>query len=467
LTARRPWAIIKPRTVTAGLEAMKTKGWKKKKARQSKFWQFGLSLLSCWLVIWLAYQLCLIELWGRLVSGSNLVKTLSYPLLMFFFLLLAGWLFRAGLWLFYHPVVNSGRKDKAWPLVSVIMPAYNEEKGIGRAIEAVLSSDYPEEALELICVNDGSTDGTSLVLNKMKTFYKDRLKIVEIKKNQGKKRALALGLKEARGEIIITTDADSEVHRQAIKNLILPLMNDSRVGAVAGKVLVLNEKKNLLTRMLAAQYLVSFDFGRAYQSVYGGVLCCPGALSAFRRSLLKKIIRPWLNQKFLKVECKHGEDRALTNLVIRKGYQVKYQANAVVYTRVPERLARINRMYLRWTRGYVRENWLLIRYFWQSQKPGHYLLAVVDSLLQMLMHPFHLLLVSLLLYSFLRYPGFIVNQLFFLLMLSLIYSLNHFKPGRGLRFIYGIPQSVFVFFCQWWMVPYALITVKDQDWLTK
>lgn len=244
-------------------------------------------------------------------------------------------------------------------------------------------------------------------------------------------------------------------------------MNDPRVGAVAGKVLVLNEKKNLLTRMLAVQYVVSFDFGRAYQSVYGGVLCCPGALSAFRRSLLKKIIRPWINQKFLKVECKHGEDRALTNLVIRKGYQVKYQANAVVYTRVPERLSRLNRMYLRWTRGYLRESWLLIRYFRQSKKPGHYLLAVIDSLLQMLMHPFHLLLVSLLLYSFLLYPGLIANQLFFILGLSLIYSLNHYKPGRGLRFIFGIPQSVFVFFFQWWLVPYALITVRDQDWLTK
>ncbi|MBC7365137.1 MAG: glycosyltransferase, partial [Candidatus Aminicenantes bacterium] len=140
-------------------------------------------------------KLQIIELWGWLVSGSNLIKTLSYLLVMFFFLLVGGWLFRAGLWLFYHPVVSTPRKDKAWPFVSVIMPAYNEEKYIGRAISSVLSSDYPEEALELICVNDGSKDKTGLIMNKMKNVYKDRLKIIEVKRNQGKKKRWLWGLR--------------------------------------------------------------------------------------------------------------------------------------------------------------------------------------------------------------------------------------------------------------------------------
>lgn len=432
-----------------------------------KYFQLIIYVFSWVLIIILAERLKVIRLWSLLIGESGLLKTGIYSVLIFFLLFLFGWLFRVVLWIIYRPAKASGRMLKNWPSVSVIMPAFNEERSVARAIEAVLSSEYPEDSLELICINDGSTDGTLEIMKIMKAAYPGRIKIVDTGKNVGKKKAIARGLKEAAGEIVVLTDADSEVHKQAIKNLLMPLVLDKKVGAVAGKVLVLNEKRNLLTRMLAAQYTVSFDFGRAYQSVYGGVLCCPGALSAFRRSVLDGVRKTWLRQKFLKVECRHGEDRALTSLVLKKGFQVKYQSNALVYTRVPEKLSKINQMYLRWTRGYVRETWFLIKYFWRSRNRRNCLLPLVDSVLQLLMHPFHLIVVSLLIYSFIRYPDYILNQLVLILGLSIFYSLNHVKVGRGVKFFYGIPQSMFVFFCQWWMVPYALITVRNQDWLTK
>lgn len=439
----------------------------KTKLKTPKYFQLIIYVFSWVLIIILAERLRVLRLWSLLIGESGLLKTGIYSVLIFFLLFLFGWLFRLALWISYRPAKISGKLLKNWPSVSVIMPAFNEEKSVARAIEAVLSSEYPEDSLELICVNDGSTDRTLDIMRNMESAYPGRIKIVDTGKNVGKKKAIALGLKAAGGEIIVLTDADSEMHKQAIRNLLVPLVLDKKVGAVAGKVLVLNEKKNLFTRMLAAQYAVSFDFGRAYQSVYGGVLCCPGALSAFRRSVLEGVKKTWLRQKFLNVECRHGEDRALTNLVLKKGYQVKYQSNALVYTRVPEKLTKINQMYLRWTRGYVRETWFLIKYFWRSRKCRNCLLPLVDSVLQMLMHPFHLIVVSLLIYSFIRYPDYIINQLFLILGLSICYSLSHVKAGRGIKFLYGIPQSVFVFFCQWWMVPYALITIRNQDWLTK
>lgn len=419
------------------------------------------------LVVLLAWWLGIIKLWSILLRSEGIIKSLYYPVLIFLCLLILGCLFRTGLWLFYRPLTNSHRREKAWPSVSIIMPAFNEEKNVARAVEAVMSSDYPPGNLELICVNDGSTDRTQEVLNRMKALYKNRLKVISLGKNQGKKKALAIGLKQATGDIIITTDADSEIHRQAIKNLILPLIQDARVGAVAGRVAVLNEKKNLFTRMLSAHYALAFDFGRAYQSVYGGVLCCPGALSAFRRSVLEQVMRPWLKQKFMKVKCRHGEDRALTSLVFKKGYLVKYQSNALVYTRVPEHLFQINRMYIRWTRSYVRETLLLFKYFWNSRNHRRFVLPVVDSGLQLLLHPFHLLAFSLILYSFIKYPSSIASQLAFLAALSLALGINQPRVGRNLRVLYGLSHSLFVFFFQWWMVPYSLITVKDQDWLTK
>ena len=438
-----------------------------KKRKKQRWLNFLLSLSSFFLILVAADKLNIISGWAQIITESSLLRILLYPLLICFVLLISGMIFRGVLWLKYRAETWKDCDCLELPVISVVMPAFNEEKAIARAIESVLSSDYPEDRIELICVNDGSLDNTGKILQQLKRKYPRNLKIIDLRKNQGKRKALYQGIKQSKGEIIITTDADSQVQRRALKNLILPLLKDARVGAVAGKVAVLNERKNLMTRMLAAQYSLSFDFGRAYQSVYGGVVCCPGALSAFRRPALDKVLRTWVRQKFLRVPCNHGEDRSLTNLILKKGYLVKYQSNAVVYTRVPEKLGQVNRMYLRWARSSVRESWLFARYLLMSEKKKYYLLPAVDFFFQLMLHPLHLMLVGLLIYSFLIRPEFIFPQLLFLVILASGLSINNLKTLKNLRFLYTIPQALFTFFFQWWLVPYAVITVRDQNWLTK
>lgn len=441
-------------------------GVSRKKSR--KPWlNFFLSFISLTLILLAALVFNILSGWAEIITHSSLLRIFSYPLLIGVGLLMAGVLFRGFLWLKYRPDIWENDQPQDWPTVSVIMPAFNEEKSIARAVEAVLSCDYPEEKIELICVNDGSTDSTGKILQELKEKYHQRLKIINSKKNQGKKKALYSGIKESRGEIIITTDADSQVQRRAIKNLIIPILKDSRVGAVAGKVTILNEKKNLLTRMLSVQFALAFDFGRAYQSVYGGVLCCPGALSAFRRQALEKVLKSWLRQKFLKIDCNHGEDRSLTNLILRKGYLVKYQANAVVATRVPEKLSQVNKMYLRWTRSYVRESWFFARFIFMPGRKNYWILPTIDFFFQLMLHPLHLVIFGMLIYSFWIKPEFIINQIAFLFILSFAFGLNNLKIMNNKRFLYAIPHALFTFFFQWWLVPYAVITVKDQNWLTK
>ncbi|MCI4445311.1 MAG: glycosyltransferase family 2 protein [Candidatus Aminicenantes bacterium] len=440
------------------------------KTRRSKkrLWiNTTLSLASLVLILVAIQGLNIISNWREIIVSSSLLKILSYPLLICFGVLILGMTFRGSLWLKYKPDTWKNSDPVELPFISVVMPAFNEEKDVGKAVEAIMSSDYPENKLELICVDDGSTDQTWEILNELRRKYSGNLKIVSLKRNRGKRKALYQGIKKARGEIIVTTDADSQIQRRALRNLILPLLRDNRVGAVAGKVAVLNERRNLITRMLTAQYALAFDFGRAYQSVYGGVLCCPGALSAFRREAIDRVIRAWVKQKFLKVACNHGEDRALTNLVLKKGYLVKYQANAVVYTRVPEKIRQVNRMYLRWTRGSIRESWLFARYLLMPRKKKYYLLPAVDFFFQLMLHPLHLMVIALLIYSFLMKPDFIFPQLIFLLILAFALSLNNWKIMKSFKFIYTIPQALFTFFFQWWLVPYAVITIKDQNWLTK
>ncbi|MDW3229930.1 MAG: glycosyltransferase [Acidobacteriota bacterium] len=442
---------------------------KRRKAGKKKnvFFHFGITLVSLLLVAVSAFALEITNFWAEFVSSSNFIRVLFYPFLICLGVVLCGLIFRSALWLFYHPEKWSGNNRNHLPMVSVILPAYNEEDSVARAVEAIMNSDYPESRLELICINDGSIDRTWEILIGLKKKYSYRLRLINLKKNRGKRKAIYKGLKLARGEIIITTDADSQVQRQAIRNLILPLLKDNRVGAVAGRVAVLNEKKNLPTRMLTARYALSFDFSRAYQSVYGGVLCSPGALSAFRRPVIKQVSGDWVRQKFLGVECNHGEDRSLTNLILKKGYLVKYQSNAVVRTRVPETIKQINRMYLRWTRSYVRESWFFIRFMVKPEKKKFSLLPAVDFFLELMLHPLHLLAISLLAYSFLRSPEFILKQVVFLICLNLAASLNNLKIQQGLKFLYGIPHGLFAFLFQWWIMPWALLTAKNQDWLTK
>ena len=84
-------------------------------------------------------------------------------------------------------------------------------------------------------------------------------------------------------------DTDSKIGRSAIKNIVIPLIKDKHIGAVAGRVEVLNEKKNFLSCLLAIRYSISFNFGCAYQSVYSTVFCCPGALTAYRKHVLEQV----------------------------------------------------------------------------------------------------------------------------------------------------------------------------------
>ena len=139
------------------------------------------------------------------------------------------------------------------------------------------------------------------------------------------------GFRAATGSILVTIDSDSEIEARTIDEMVAPFLADPDVGAVAGRVAVLN-RDTTISRMLEVQYALAFDFGRAAQSTYRCVACCPGALSAFRREAVLPFLDEWANQTFLGRPVNHGEDQALTNIVLRQGYDTVYQRNAIVWT---------------------------------------------------------------------------------------------------------------------------------------
>jgi hyaluronan synthase len=418
-------------------------------------------------IVIVAVKFRLLPLWIEFLQSSRFLRASGYLLVVLAAVFISGTLFRTVLWLRYKPKTAESIKEEEWPSVTVLMPAYNEEELITKAIDSIFNVNYPRDKLDVITINDGSTDMTLFYMRRAKRRYKERLRVISFRKNLGKRKALYSGMKMAKGEVVITVDTDGKVGRSAIRNLVAPMLGEPEVGAVAGRVAVLNERDNFLTRMLSVRYAVSFDFGRAYQSVFGTVLVCPGALTAYRRSALVPLMKEWVNQRFMNSLCLHGEDRALTTHILRSGYLTKYQSNAVVYSKAPSRFGQMNRMYIRWTRSFIRESIIFAGFMFSRYRRKNRLLPVLDFFFLNLLHPFHLFAIGLLSYSFVVQPIFILRHLAFLVVLSFFLSLYYLRTNRSPAFLYGIPYALITAFLLWWIVPFSALTLKNQSWLTR
>ena len=426
-----------------------------------------LIVISSIFIIIISVYFRIFYLWAEFLHSHTFLRISTYPLLIFGVIVLGGIVFRTIIWFRYKPQTIEPEEKVRWPFVSVIIPALNEEELIRKSIDSIFASNYPRNRLEVICINDGSTDSTFLHMRKAKQKYVENLKVINFKENLGKRKALYVGFKKSKGEIIVTVDSDSKIGRSAIRNLVIPLIKDKSTGAVAGRVAVLNEKENFLTRMLSIRYSISFDFGRAYQSVYGAVFCCPGALTAYRKSLLQRFVHEWVNQKFLNTPCTYGEDRALTTQILKRGYMTRYQSNAVVYTKVPSRFGQMCKMYLRWARSYIRESILFARFMFSRYRTKHRILPILDFLSLNFLHPIHIFSLSIITYSFLVNPLFILRHLTFLIILSFFLSLYYLRTNKSPVFLYGIPYGIIAALCLWWIVPVAALSMKNQSWLTR
>jgi hyaluronan synthase len=427
---------------------------------------FLIILTSAFIVVF-SIKVRIFQLWIEFLKSDTFLSVAIYPLLISAIIIVTGIIFRTVLWFRYKPQTIEPGEKVDWPNVTVIMPALNEEELIEKSIDSIFSSNYPRDKFEVICINDGSTDLTYFYMKRAKQKYGDRLRIINFKENLGKRKALYSGLKRSKGEIIVTVDTDSKIGRSAIRNIIIPLIKDKTTGAVAGRVAVLNEKQNFLTRMLSIRYSISFNFGRAYQSVYGTVFCCPGALTAYRKKVLQLFIKDWVNQKFLNKQCTYGEDRALTTKILEAGFMSRFQSNALVYTKVPSKFSQMVRMYVRWTRSYLRESILFSRFMFTNYRKKRRVLPILDFFFLNILHPFHIFSLGIVTYSFFVNPLFVLRHVAFLVIFSFLLSLYYLRTNRSITFLYGIPYALMTAFCMWWLVPFALLTMKNQSWLTR
>jgi hyaluronan synthase len=421
-------------------------------------------------VIFLAFTLIV---FSAFVSGSfdrarywyniNFVtRYLSLPLLIYSVLILVHLPYRAILCFLYKPFPPG----KTLPSVTVVIPAYNEGAMVEKAIDSSALADYPRELLEIIAVDDGSTDDTWDYVRRAAERNPGRIQAVRHPRNRGKRHALATGFARARGEILVTMDSDSVIARDGLRHLVAPFA-DPRIGATTAKVTVFNKHENLLTRMLAVRYVMAFEFFRASTSVFRTVMCCSGVLSAYRKSVVDRFLDRWLRQEFLGQVCTYGDDRALTNFVLREGYHTVYQRTAEVKTLAPPTIGKLARMLTRWHKSFIRESIIFSTFMFSRYRDRYRIPAVFDFLLTTTLIPLQFYITLYSVYHIFVDPILILRFLALIVIMGLTYMLFYIRFEKNSDFVYGVLYSFLHVFFLMWTVPYAFVTFRNNSWLTR
>ena len=294
------------------------------------------------------------------------------------------------------------QEPAVYPSVSVLVPAYNEEKVIARTIEGLLENDYPGK--EIIVIDDGSKDKTLEIANR----YKSKVKVLH-KENGGKASAMNYGLAFAKGEIIVIVDADTIIGRQALKQMVRGFGTSKDVAAVAGNVKVRN-RMNLLTWTQALEYVAGIEIIRRAFDYFGSITIVPGALGAFRKSVLEGV---GSYHKDTLVE-----DFDATIKVLKSGFVIQGTTQATAYTEAPQSLHDFYKQRKRWYRGNVQ---VLSRHFETIVNPRYaflYRVAFPFMIISMIVLPFAgLSVVVTSIIEIINGDGFFVLQLFVLFVI--------------------------------------------------
>ncbi len=346
------------------------------------------------------------------------------------------------------------------PTVAVVVAARNEGDSIGKTIGRIYEEGYPKDRLEVIVVNDGSTDNT-LAEMRLAQGRHPTLTLVDFETNKGKRHGMAIGALLARAEFLVYVDSDSFLMPGAIRKVLQGLA-DPTVAAVAGHTDVENVQANALSKMQDVRYFVSYRVMKAAESVFGAVSCCPGCFSAYRKSVVLNVLDRWLHQRFLGRYCTYGDDRSLTNYLLRD-YRIIYDDEALATTIVPESWGVYIRQQARWKRSWVRE--FLFAGRWMFRKHPVAVISWYTMTLLPLIAPivmFNALVLGPFLYD--RPASFYIGGVLLVTLLWSFYYLE--KTGRPhwwAGFLFTITYALFFS----WQGYYSLLTVRKTKWGTR
>lgn len=237
---------------------------------------------------------------------------------------------------------KSGKEDDRTPLVSVIVPAYNEEKSIWGTLDSLINLDYPAEKMEIIIVNDGSTDRTQERVEKFICDHRTKNIRLINQENQGKAKAMNLGLGIIRGEFYACLDADSFVHPEALKKM-LPFFEDQEMAAVC-PLLKVKKPENILQKVQWVEYIINM-FYKLLNSRLDCIHVTPGPFSVYRTKVIKDL--GGYDENTL------TEDLEIAIRLQKHNYKIVQTFDALVETIAPKTWKHLFRQRVRWYKGSV------------------------------------------------------------------------------------------------------------------
>lgn len=356
------------------------------------------------------------------------------------------------------------------PGVSIIIPCFNEEKWIQKTILGCINQDYPIDSLEVIVVDDYSTDQSVAKIKEItQQLYqesegfevRERLQYILSEQNNGKRKALAQGVFKAKHNLVVFVDSDSFLDPFAIRNLVQPF-KDPKIGGVSGRTEVANTYTNTLTKLQSVRYHIAFRVMKAAESLFDTVTCLSGPIACYKKEIVLENMEAWLNQRFLGYEATFGDDRAMTNLILSK-HRTYYQDSALCHTIVPKDHRTFLKQQMRWKRSWLRESVIASKFIWKKEP-----FAALSCYIGILVPVLGPVVVTYnLLYVPLVYRIFPMTFLTGLFLMAMLLSIAQLFLRRSTTWVFGLMFVIYYEAVLLWQMPIAWVTFYKSTWGTR
>ncbi|HAU5104444.1 TPA: glycosyltransferase family 2 protein, partial [Clostridioides difficile] len=250
-----------------------------------------------------------------------------------------------------------------YPMVSILVPAHNEAKVIGRTVESLLLLNYPKSKMELIVINDNSSDNSKEILEDIKNKYNNYnftiINTDSLTGGKGKSNALNIGYTISKGDFIAVYDADNTPDRNALRYLVQTIVMNDELGAVIGKFRTRNKNKNLLTKFINIETLSFQWMSQAGRWQLFNLCTIPGTNFILRRSIIEEI-GGWDSKAI-------AEDTEISFRIYKLGYKIKLVPQSITWEQEPETVKVWIKQRTRWAKGNI---YVLMKYIKNIFKQG-------------------------------------------------------------------------------------------------
>ena len=392
------------------------------------------------------------------------------------------------------------------PLISIVVPAKNEEKNIRNCVQSCLNQTYKNK--EIIVVNDGSTDKTGEVLDEMRKENRtSNFRILHLSKSVGKKRAVEAASEIARGEIYAFMDSDCDMTFDAVEKAAKIFHNDRKLGALTCHGRVRDAQRGNTIEKFQQVYIdISCRSIKAAESSFKSVTCCSGSLSFYRRVAIQDFIHYWANDRFLGIDFKFCTDRRMTAHILgtrttidslsdkkqlehmpilqtgdddietmKKSldpdvefsdrpikWNVEYSNSIKVNVGVPKTFESLAKQQIRWKKSFIRSLFATGSIYWK--RPSFIALLYYIQTVMKLIRPYILFYTI----AILPIKGDFTSVLFWIagvMFTGMIYAVEYRlrNPDDGL-WLYRPAFTFITTFVYTWFLIYSAITIRNRTW---